>query len=246
MRLSENVWLAASGAAGLGYTHPNDCNAYAVRCGESYVLIDCGVGVGTGRLLENLRQDGIAPEALSLVLLTHAHLDHSGGACFLHDTLRVPVACSEIAAAALQAGDAAAISLDCAKRLGLYAHEFEFRACPVSRRLSDGEVLDCGGVPVTALSTPGHSRDMMTYLFDIAGQKLAFCGDTVFLGGRILISTTYDCSPHEYEASLRRLADLPIDGLFPGHYAWCLSGGREQIRKTLPFLDRLLLPPNIL
>ena len=105
-------------------------------------------------------------------------------------------------------------------------------------------MLDCGGVPVTALSTPGHSRDMMTYLFDIAGQKLAFCGDTVFLGGRILIYDDVRLPPTSTKPACGA-SRIPIDGSFPAITpgASVAAGIRS---KNPSFLDRLLLPPNIL
>lgn len=46
------------------------------------VLLDTGagpLGPGTGRLPEHLKAQGIAPEQISLVVLSHAHADHIGG-----------------------------------------------------------------------------------------------------------------------------------------------------------------------
>jgi len=34
MKIADDVHLIASGSAGALYTHPLDCNAYAIRCGE--------------------------------------------------------------------------------------------------------------------------------------------------------------------------------------------------------------------
>ena len=40
MKIADDVHLIASGSAGALYTHPLDCNSYAIRCGDEYVLID--------------------------------------------------------------------------------------------------------------------------------------------------------------------------------------------------------------
>jgi glyoxylase-like metal-dependent hydrolase (beta-lactamase superfamily II) len=53
-----------------------------VNTGEHRVLVDTGAGglaPSTGRLLENLRASGTAPESIDTVILTHGHPDHIGG-----------------------------------------------------------------------------------------------------------------------------------------------------------------------
>ncbi|XUV80593.1 MBL fold metallo-hydrolase [Enterobacter sp. TMH.L2] len=58
-------------------------NAFVINTGRELILVDTGAGElfgsAGGHLLENLRAAGIAPEDISLVLLTHIHADHSGG-----------------------------------------------------------------------------------------------------------------------------------------------------------------------
>ncbi|MBN1190168.1 MAG: MBL fold metallo-hydrolase [Dehalococcoidales bacterium] len=53
-----------------------------VDTGKYIVLIDTGAGSlapSTGRLIENLKQEGVAPGDIHLVILSHAHPDHVGG-----------------------------------------------------------------------------------------------------------------------------------------------------------------------
>jgi glyoxylase-like metal-dependent hydrolase (beta-lactamase superfamily II) len=54
-----------------------------IRTGKNNVLIDTGCGVGTksdaGKLLQNLRAEGIRPEEIDTVINTHGHGDHLGG-----------------------------------------------------------------------------------------------------------------------------------------------------------------------
>jgi len=53
-----------------------------VDTGEHRVLVDTGAddpAPNTGRLLQNLRAEGIAPEDIDTVILTHGHPDHIGG-----------------------------------------------------------------------------------------------------------------------------------------------------------------------
>lgn len=54
-----------------------------IRTGKNNVLIDTGCGAGTksdaGKLLRNLRLEGIRPEEIDTVINTHGHGDHIAG-----------------------------------------------------------------------------------------------------------------------------------------------------------------------
>lgn len=246
MRLSKSVYLIASGRAGCFLTHSADCNAYAIDCGGTFLLIDSGSGADSNRIFEVLEADGIRRDAIKALLLTHGHLDHAGGACEIAEHLQIPIWASPATAAAIEAGDEEAISLAEAKRAGVYNSSMRLRPCSVSERMNGGDPIRVGETTVRPLATPGHSRDLLSWLIETPDGLMAFTGDTVFHEGRILISNTWDCDPAAYARSLRELSKCPIEGLFPGHSIWSLHEGRDQVAKCLPYLDKLLLPPNLL
>ena len=245
MKISDRIHLIASGLLGCSLTHDSDCNVYAIDCGGEFALIDSGCGIETERLIENLKLDGIPLDRVRLLLLTHGHLDHSGGTRWLRDQLGLKVAASVLTARALEAGDEEAISLAAAKRAGIYPPDVSFNACPVERILLGGDELILGECVIEVLETPGHSRDMISFVVRRAHRRDLFCGDTVFHGGRILIQDVADCDVPAYSRTLRCLAELTIDGLYPGHLTWSEQRGQLQLEKAREYLDRLLLPPNI-
>jgi glyoxylase-like metal-dependent hydrolase (beta-lactamase superfamily II) len=62
------------------FTSPYIC--LVIRTEEHIVLVDTGAGSlapSTGRLTENLKKEGISPEDIDTVIITHAHPDHCGG-----------------------------------------------------------------------------------------------------------------------------------------------------------------------
>jgi glyoxylase-like metal-dependent hydrolase (beta-lactamase superfamily II) len=77
----------------------------------------------------------------------------------------------------------------------------------------DGETVG----PFRALATPGHSSDSVCL---VAGSA-CFTGDTVLGSGSVFI-VPGEGSLSEYLDSLRRLRELPLDVLCPGHgpYVW--------------------------
>jgi glyoxylase-like metal-dependent hydrolase (beta-lactamase superfamily II) len=77
----------------------------------------------------------------------------------------------------------------------------------------DGETVG----PFRALATPGHSPDSVCL---VAGRT-CFTGDTVLGSGSVFIAPG-EGSLAEYLDSLRRLRELPLDVLCPGHgpYVW--------------------------
>jgi glyoxylase-like metal-dependent hydrolase (beta-lactamase superfamily II) len=226
-------------------THDNDCNVYAIDCGGEFVLVDSGCGIEADRLIANLETDGISLDSVTMLVLTHGHLDHSGGARRLRDRLHLKVAASVLTARALEVGDEEAISLGAAKRAGIYPAGVSYEACPVDKTLRDGDQLRFGECTVEILEAPGHARDMINLLVTHADRRDLFCGDTVFHGGRILLQDTADCDVPAYSQTLRRLAALEFDGFYPGHLIWSEQRGRRHLEKAREYLDRLLLPPNI-
>jgi glyoxylase-like metal-dependent hydrolase (beta-lactamase superfamily II) len=58
-------------------------SALLIDTGEEKILVDTGAGdfaPTTGKLIPNLQAEGITPGDIDIVVLTHCHLDHIGGA----------------------------------------------------------------------------------------------------------------------------------------------------------------------
>lgn len=144
---------------------------------------------------------------ITQILLTHAHIDHAGGAGALARQLNVPIV-------GPHPGDRFWIDgmAQQARMFGLPAAEPFVPA----RWLADGDTVQVGEVTLAVRHTPGHTPGHV--VFHDAGTKRAFVGDVLFAGS---IGRT-DFPGGDYDTlidSIRsRLWPLGDDTVFiPGH-----------------------------
>jgi hydroxyacylglutathione hydrolase len=80
--------------------------------------------------------------------------------------------------------------------------------------LGEGAVLRTDGATLRALHTPGHASDHLCYYLE--EEQALFTGDLV-LGGSTTVIPPDDGDLADYMASLRRLLDLDVQRIYPGH-----------------------------
>ena len=93
----------------------------------------------------------------------------------------------------------------------------------------DGEILEFGGARLHAMHTPGHASDHLCF-YQEGGASL-FSGDNILGSGTAVISPP-EGSMRTYLASLKRLHDVHISRIYPGHFS-PLDGGDEVVRRYL-------------
>ena len=245
MRVEERIHILGSGRLVFGLTDDFDCHIYLLDGGSEYALIDAGGGRDVAAIEAQIVADGLDPQRLRQLWLTHAHADHAAGAAALRERFRLRVLASPTVAQFVQAGDERAISLDVAKKAGGYPADFTFPPCPIDATLDDGAEVRVGDLTLAVLNTPGHAAGHVTYVLRRQGQVSAFCGDAIFFGGRILLQHTWDCSLQESIASVERLHALSLDGLFPGHLTFVVRDGRRQVEEAMHAIGTLLPPPQL-
>ena len=144
----------------------------------------------------------------------------------------------------IREGNDAAISLDLACAVGVYPAGSTLHPCPVEVELREGDSIAVGDVSLSVLDTPGHSDGHVSLVLEDEAGRSLFSGDVVFAGGKILLQPTYDCRVDAHVASLRKLRDLDITSLLPGHFALCMTDGQSHIEAANAYLDALTLPPQ--
>ena len=142
---------------------------------------------------------------IAAVLVTHAHLDHSGGAAAFARRASAPVlAFGPATAGRLPEMEALAGTVGGGEGL-------DANFAP-DRSLADGEVIEAGGLQIEAIHTPGHF-----------GGHLAFAVGNAILSGDLVMgwATTLISPPDgdlgRFRNSCRRLRDRGAGALLPGH-----------------------------
>lgn len=84
------------------------------------------------------------------------------------------------------------------------------------RIISVPESITCGTMKLTAIPTPGHTEDCVSYLYECGQHRVLFCGDTALgTGSTVLLSSQ---ALQKYLASTQRIMDLGEDIILaPGH-----------------------------
>ncbi|MCY0877938.1 MAG: MBL fold metallo-hydrolase [Firmicutes bacterium] len=241
---SPDVYLVASGVAGMGLSNPYDANTYLICDGKEACLIDAAATPDIGEHVYTLCSHmGIT---LKWVFLTHGHADHAGGVIGIrHFFPSVQVfAGPTLMQRWVETEDP--ISLERAKRAGVYPPDFFVEQPAVDRELHDGEQFLMSRCRIVAWHTPGHAPEHMVYsVITEDGHTLLFAGDHIFPGGFVAIEPIPECSVVDYANSMKRLESIPHEALFAGHLCPTLMDGGRSVKKALQYFDALWVPPSL-
>jgi glyoxylase-like metal-dependent hydrolase (beta-lactamase superfamily II) len=213
-----------------GFQRPRFDAAYLVVENGRGAFVDCGTNHSLPRMLAALETNGLTPDDVDWLILTHVHLDHAGGAGELmahlpHARLVVHPrgARHMIDPSKLWAG-ALAVYGEAEMQRSYGA----LRPVPAERvvEADDGHVVDLAGRALRCLDTPGHARHHNA-LWD-ERSRCCFTGDTFGLSYRELdsargpfiipTSTPVQFDPDALHASIERLLALQPAGMYLTHY----------------------------
>jgi hydroxyacylglutathione hydrolase len=198
--------------------YENNCNTFLIQ-GEVTTLIDPGHSRHVPNLFQQMEGDGISPEEINLVILTHSHPDHFEGLeAFLNKPVKIAMNQEE-----------ERYLLESGKLL------FEMMQQPmpefrVDFYLKEGE-LHLGPELFYIYQTPGHSPGSLTIHWP--ERKILFTGDLVFYGG-IGRTDFLEGNSKLIKESIERMSHLDTELLLPGHGE--LVMGREMVLQNFEYI----------
>ena len=232
-------------AGNVYYVGQADYAAYLITTPAGHILIDTTFEREVPLVRKSIETLGFRLADVKMILITHAHIDHIGGAARLSRELGWPVVASALTAPVVAAGDEKESGLAGAQAQGGYPPEMRMRPCPVSRVFGDGDLLELEGFSLRAIGVRGHSADSHAFLFEHLGQRCLIVGDIVFYGGVVGLINTADSSLREYGEDMGKLAGLGVDVLLPGHGLFTLEGGQRHIDVAWEQLNKGFVPRTI-
>ncbi len=199
---------------------PLQCNCTILADEETREAIVIDPGDEISRIHRRLTALGLT---LKQILITHAHIDHIGGALKLKSLTGAPIFLNENDLPLLQ------IMAEQADWVGVPTPE----TAPPDEALSDGRLVGLANYPAHVIHTPGHTQGSICLHFE--PLKMVLAGDTLFAGSIGRTDLPGGNTDQILDSIQTRLLTLPDDTkVVPGHGP-ATSIGYE--RKANPFLQ---------
>jgi glyoxylase-like metal-dependent hydrolase (beta-lactamase superfamily II) len=212
VRVTDEIFQVGGGPL----TEPEDAAIYLVHFDGHAALIDAGCGFSQESLLANVRACGIRPEQIELLLLTHCHFDHTGGAASLRALLHCQTVAHQLDAGFLENGDNVVTA---ASWYGSTINPFI-----VDRKIATPrEFIQLGERTIEAIHIPGHSPGSLVYLTESHGLRVLFGQDV-----HGPLDSSFHSNRKDYQQSLKLLLALEADILCEGHYG--VYRGKREVK----------------
>jgi glyoxylase-like metal-dependent hydrolase (beta-lactamase superfamily II) len=196
-----------------------NCSVIGEEVSREAIVIDPGDNIEN--VMEIVRRHGLT---VKQIVVTHAHIDHVGGAMKLRRATGAPILLNQNDYALLKIMDVQA------SWIGVPAPE----KIEIDQSLGEGDRVRAGSLEATVLHTPGHTEGSVCLYFPAERKLIA--GDTLFAGtiGRTdLPGGSFDKIMSSLHTRVLVLPDETV--VVPGHGPLTTIG---QERASNPFLAR--------
>lgn len=234
------------------YMYPGRAAAYLVEDKGEAAFVDTGTRFSVPHLMAALKAAGRAPEDVKYLIVTHVHLDHSGGAPELAKACpRAEVLCHGRAERHLIDPTkliASATPIYGAEKFGALYGVIDPIPANRVRVVAEGESVTLGGRKLEFLDTPGHAKHHISVLDRSADAILT--GDAFGLSYSYLQRgktpyCNYVCAPPQFEPDVakvvvKRIMDLGVNRAYVTHFGPCdavQEGGKQLLRVLDTFND---------
>ncbi|MBQ9911380.1 MAG: MBL fold metallo-hydrolase [Lachnospiraceae bacterium] len=214
--------------------------AYLIDTGEGLILLDTGIAESVYLLLDSIYQLGYQPSDIKMILISHAHLDHFGGAAALKALTGAPLYMSR---------EDERFMRECPEETELPHDLWHVQHIEVDRFFDDDVPICLGNISIRTMLTPGHTVGCTSFFWKeknpVNGQTY-----TVAMHGGVGSNTMND-RYYETSAYLKpalrtrfledagKLKSIHVDIALPSHpnQIEILDRAGTYTHETQPYLD---------
>lgn len=218
--------------------------AYLIETTDGLILIDATMQAQVYLLFESIRKLGFDPGEIKLLLLSHAHYDHCGGA-------RAVIESS--GAKLLMSKEDREMMLERPELI--LTDGYPYADFDVGGYFSDSSPIEFGGMRITTIHTPGHTPGTTSFFFDEIDSKgnRYRCGlhggvGTNTLTDEFLTAFGLPVSHRQnYLDSMLKVKELEVDitlGSHPGQVGMIEKADKVSSSYN-PFVDKSVWPKLI-
>lgn len=150
-------------AGNLYYVGTSDLACYLIVTPNGNILINTGLKSSEQLIEANIKNLGFKFTDIKILLTTQAHFDHLGAMAAIKKITGAKMMVDE--------GDAAVVADGGLSDYDLKGNVCVFKPVKVDRILHNDDSIKLGGMKLTILHHPGHTKGACSYLFDVKDKQ---------------------------------------------------------------------------
>lgn len=146
-------------AGNLYYVGTYDLASYLITTPQGHILINTGLAASASQIRAGVESLGFKFKDIRILLTTQAHYDHMGA---MAEIKRITGAQMMV-----DSGDSSVVADGGRSDYALGGNESVYEPVKIDRVLHDKDTVSLGGMRLTMLHHPGHTKGSCSYLFDV-------------------------------------------------------------------------------
>jgi metallo-beta-lactamase class B len=213
---------------------------YLIVTSQGNILINSDYPSDVPMIKANIKKLGFKFGDIKVLLISHAHADHSGGSALIKKETGAQYMVMDADVSVVESGGKADFQ---------YGHSSDpdnfYQPAKVDQVLHDGDQVKLGDTVLTAHLTAGHTKGCTTWTMKMTEEGKTY--HVVIVGGpyvnpgyKLVHNTTYPTIAQDYEHMFKVLKSLPCD-IFLGAHGMYFDLEKKYAlinkSKTNPFVD---------
>jgi len=153
-------------AGNLYYVGTYDLACYFIATPQGNILINTGLAESASVIKANIEALGFKFKDIKILLTTQAHFDHMGAMAAIKKMTGAKMM--------VDAGDVGVVTDGGRSDYSVGGNTSTYAPVQIDRILHNGDIIKLGGMRLTMLHHPGHTKGSCSFLFDVKDSKRSY------------------------------------------------------------------------